>query len=187
MSEISKKDQNTIYVYIFSLLISLKKLQKSANEHYLRGDEEYACILYMKYFTLLTLISKRDEFNSSIQKQIQTELGGHSVCMSLIERLEKIKNSLSSRYEQKYCQKRFKDPEIEISQTSSTKTPETENIDIASFSIISNAELFKRLKEKSTGTLLIDVRFKEDFEASNIVYSYCLNVPGNMYKKGYVI
>lgn len=64
--------------------MSLNKMKSSADEYYLKGDEEYAYILYMKFFNLLSTINNKPEFMAHkheiaskclwMQKETNTEL-----------------------------------------------------------------------------------------------------------------
>ncbi|KAL5288959.1 USP8 family protein [Megaselia abdita] len=156
-----------------AIACSLKKMIKSADEHYLKGDEEKAYVLYMRFFAILM---RKEYF--VFKNEICSEIGGTTTCNSAMDRLEKLETSLKTRYEKRNPHESLPHP-----QYSTQKTPEPVKMDISKLGTINSETLFKKLKEKVT--LLIDVRTKDDFQASQIAYAFCLNIPGDRIQKGF--
>lgn len=146
---------------------------KLADENYLKGDEESAFVLYMKFFTLFTSTLSKKEY-ASYKAEISDGIGGNHIVLPAMDRLEKLRESLIVRYQQKHNH--------QGNSLSKQKISDSTEMDIFKLSSIDSDELFKKLKEKAT--LLIDVRKKEEFEASSIVYAFCLNIPGDQIQNG---
>lgn len=99
-----------------------------------------------------------------------------------MDRLEKLKISLTTRYNQKHKYFLESRPYSQPNAICQQKMVEPEEIDISKLSTINSGDLFQKLKGKTT--LLIDVRKKADFEASQVIYPYCLNIPGDRIQNG---
>lgn len=155
----------------------MKKIGEAADENFLKGDEETAYVLYMKFFTLIT-----SRMAANHRPEIVSGIGGMVVVKAVMDRLEMLKKSLTIRYDQKHKNSFGSLQYQQANAISQQKISEPAEIDIIRLSTINSEELFKKLKEKVT--LLIDVRKKEEFEASSIMYTFCLNIPGDQIKIG---
>lgn len=137
----------------------------------------------MKFFTLFTTINNKPDY-SAHKKEISSQLGGATKIVPTMDRLEKLKQSLTTRYNQKH---KYSHESLHYLQTNAMcqqKISEPVEIDITKLSSINSEDLHNKLRERTT--LLIDVRSKDDFESSQIKYPYCLNIPGNRIQNGWV-
>lgn len=194
-----------LYVLFHSLIQSSDTLYSEAEKHVREGDEELAYIHFMKYFSLISHISKTEDF--SRDRDFYGKLLGPIKAKTSIEKAELLKRSLirrllllyiifvkrkckllfSFRYESKYgnqtiqslandhVEKRYQAPP----QTSKIKTNVTTKREI-----VSVKELYDLLQMPQFGVLIMDCRPQSDFEASRIIYANCLNVPEKIIRNG---
>lgn len=75
---------------------SIQAIGQEANKYVLQGDEEGAYIMYMKYFTLITMVQKRRDFEQK-KKLLRAVLGSNNALNRHMDLVAKLKESLKRR------------------------------------------------------------------------------------------
>jgi USP8 dimerisation domain/Rhodanese-like domain len=156
--------------------MSLKKLVEAAEKHKLEGDEEMSYCLYMKYMNLLTKIQKRSDYTKE-KTLVGKMVGNNDTISKYLDTLEKLKNSLVERYDNKYP------PQNVQPLAESTRIPDDFNESLSMTAIpkersetVSCEELYKMMEEGHK-LLIMDCRPESDYEQSKITYHYTINIP----------
>lgn len=146
------------------------------------GDEEYAYVLYGRYMKILSTLQKRADYLK--QKEfIRKMLGGNAEQQKIMEKMERLSDSLKERYDQKKS-------DLE------SKKPSHSNGQMSAFPLIVKTEirhsitcqqLYEMIEKESSKFLIIDCRPENDFQLSKILFNFQCNVPENLCSIGMTV
>lgn len=126
---------------------------------------------------MISELRKIPDFSKQ-KSQICKVLGGNEEITRDLERIEKLKDSLVERYNQKKSQVTLVETtQMNVDETIpiETSTSQAETIDCKT--------LFK-LMEGNQKLLIMDCRSEEDYEQSKMIYKYTMNIPEKILKLG---
>ncbi|XP_049284011.1 ubiquitin carboxyl-terminal hydrolase 8 isoform X1 [Anopheles funestus] len=169
---------------------SARKLIEHSEKHYINRDEELAYIGYMKLMNLVQVIRKNKDY--ARKKETVTKLlGTQSDFNRIFEKLQKLKESLEHRYQERARQKGQTIPPktIDLGQEKSNGSVVGKDIDTiipatGHKQTVTAMELHGMINDCRISMLIMDCRPVKDFVASHLRYSYLVNVPEHLLVAG---
>jgi USP8 dimerisation domain/Rhodanese-like domain len=180
------------------------KLIQEAEKNALDGDEEMAFIYYMKYLGIVSHIQLQPNYNA--QKQyINTMLGGKLQMNSILDKCQKLSESLKERYyvqnqrislstieDQIAMQQSMRD-QIKTSgglsavSEADRNKQRNERSSVAlhvSKRSMNCQELYEAISNRATSILIMDCRPHHDYQESHMLTDFCFNVPAEILQPG---
>lgn len=156
----------------FSIIKSEKKLLESAELMVKEGDEEYAYILYGRYMKILSTLQKRSDYAKE-KDYIKKMLGGNGEQQKIMEKMERLTDSLNKRYHQKKM-------ELESNRISFNELAIPLAIKSEIRHSITCYQLYEMIEKESSRFLIMDCRPEDDFQESRIIFNFQCCVPQNL-------
>lgn len=148
-----------------------------------------AYINYMKYFNMLSVIRDKSDYNQH-KLTVRQVLGDTESNRRIMDTLELISKSLSTRYEQLLLPTSMNGgdsislPSPAVEPISETRSLAKMTSTYAQLGVISCEALFQRMQQKSV--LVMDCRSSSDYDNSHLTYYCAFNVPEELITPGYV-
>uniref|UniRef100_A0A182S4L6 Ubiquitin carboxyl-terminal hydrolase n=1 Tax=Anopheles funestus TaxID=62324 RepID=A0A182S4L6_ANOFN len=169
---------------------SARKLIEHSEKHYINRDEELAYIGYMKLMNLVQVIRKNKDY--ARKKETVTKLlGTQSDFNRIFEKLQKLKESLEHRYQERARQKGQTIPPKAIDLGQEKSNGSVVGKDVAAIipatghkQTVTAMELHGMINDCRISMLIMDCRPVKDFVASHLRYSYLVNVPEHLLVAG---
>lgn len=169
------------------LLNTARKLYLTAEDYCREGDQELAYINYMKYFNMLSVIRDKSDYNQH-KLTVRQVLGDTESNRRIMDTLELISKSLSTRYEQLLLPTSMNGgdsislPSPALEPISETRSLAKMTSTYAQLGVISCEALFQRMQLKSV--LVMDCRSSSDYDNSHLTYYCAFNVPEELITPG---
>lgn len=138
-----------------------------------------AYVLYGKYLNIIFQLQRRNDYETQ-KNFIVRSLGGNKAQSAFMRRLEKLKEDLIKRYDQKSFLESSNN-NLTTSQATIPVPPTEANKTRRS---IECRELFDMMEHESSRFLILDCRPMEDYKESQINFHYICNVPENLCSLG---
>lgn len=149
-----------------------------AQSYELHGDEEHTYVFYMKYFGLIKEIQNHRDYKKE-KDFVNKLLGTKSDIKKRFDIAANIKDHLIERYKK---QNQIKLASINMDKNDYQNDVTSNEIKTA----IHCEELFGLMIDRNAKILIIDCRYREEFQASCLEYKNHFNIPAESIRHGYV-
>uniref|UniRef100_A0A182NZ17 Ubiquitin carboxyl-terminal hydrolase n=1 Tax=Anopheles dirus TaxID=7168 RepID=A0A182NZ17_9DIPT len=162
---------------------SARKLIEQSERHYINRDEELAYVGYMRLMNVVQVIRRNKDYARK-KEAVTRLLGTQKDFVRIFEKLEKLKDSLETRYQERARQKAPTAGASRATVDAGRDAPVAFVPPAVQRQTVNATELHAMLNDCGVSMLIMDCRPSKDFEASHLRYSFLVNVPEHLLVPG---